>query len=389
MHRILIVVNVEWYFWSHRLSLAKALKECGFDVIIAAAIERGYQQAIEKEGFRFIPLHLQRRSSNPWHEMASLFELFRLYRTERPDLVHHITIKPVLYGSLAAKAARVPAVINTIPGLGYLFLQTGPWGSILRCCVSAAYRFALSGKHVQVIVQNPDDLRMFVSKKLIPRERINMIRGSGVNIHEFVLSSEPTGPPIVLLASRLLWDKGVGELVEASRRLKQHGVECRVVIVGEPDPENPNSIPVETLKAWHAEGVVEWWGLRNDMPTVLALASIVVLPSYREGVPKILLEAAAAGRPIITTDAPGCREIVRDGRNGLLVPPRDPVALANAIQTLISNPTLRKEMGVRSREIAVAEFSEERVIRETLDVYRKVLGPKWPESSNIKRSFWA
>ncbi len=375
---VFIVVNAEWYFWSHRLPLAKALRNHGFQVIIAASVERGYQQAIEKEGFRFIPLHLQRRSSMPLRELASLFELFRLYRKERPDLVHHITIKPVLYGSLAAKAAKVPFVINTVPGLGYMFLQNGLTGAIIRDLITCFYRLSLVGERVRLIVQNRDDLNLFLSKRVIPSHRVVVIRGSGVNVHQFVPSPEPAGTPLVLLAGRLLWDKGVGELVEASRRLKEEGAACRVVFVGLPDANNPNSIPEDQLKSWHSEGVIEWWGLREDMSSVLGSCSIVVLPSYREGVPKILLEGAAAGRPIITTDAPGCREIVRHGENGLLVPARDPVALADAIRALISNPGLRKEMGQRSRQIAIAEFSEERVLNETLAVYRELLGDQWP-----------
>ena len=388
MPNILIVVNAEWYFWSHRLPLARALRDHGCQVIIAAAVERGYQQAIEKEGFRFFRLQLRRQSSNPWREIVNLLELFRLYRKQRPDLVHHITIKPVLYGSLAAKAACVPLVINTIPGLGYLFLQTGLRGSILRYVASSAYRLALSGKHSHVIMQNPDDLRMFVSKKLVPVDRVTLIRGSGVNIHEFVPSPEPPGLPVVLFTGRLLWDKGLQELVEASRLLKKDGIRCRVVIVGVPDPENPNSVSEETVRAWQMEGIIEWWGLRNDMPKVLSLSAIVVLPSYREGVPKFLLEAASAGRPIITTDVPGCRETVVQGENGLLVPPRDPVALSRAIRTLVCNSNLRKEMGIRSREIAVSGFSEERIIEETLNVYRTLLGPKWPQSKAINCCSW-
>lgn len=376
--RILIVVNAEWYFWSHRLSLAKALQAHGCTVVIAAAVERGYQSAIEGQGLRFIPLHLQRRSISPSAELASLHELFQLYRRERPDLVHHVTIKPVLYGSLAARVSGVPAVINTIPGLGYVFMESN--GRLLREAISAVYALALSGRHVRVIFQNPDDRQIFVSRKLVSPERAVVIRGSGVDVYRFVPSPEPSGIPIVLLASRLLWDKGVGELVEASRRLRQDGVSCRVVLVGVPDDENPNSIPVAMLEGWHAEGVIEWWGLRDDMPNVLRQATIVTLPSYYpEGVPKILLEAAAAGHPLITTDTPGCREVVHHGENGFLVPVRDATALADAIRVLLQDARLRVPMRAKSRELAVAEFSEERVLDETLRVYRELLGAQWPE----------
>jgi len=383
--RILLVVNSEWYFWSHRLSLAKALRDAGCDVVVVAAVERGYDESIVAEGLRFIPLRLQRRSMAPHWELASIWELFHLYQRERPDLVHHVTIKPVLYGSIAAKAARIPLVINAIPGLGYMFLGSGWHGRLRQQMALAAYRVALSGQQTRVIFQNPDDRALFVSRSVVPINRTVLIRGSGVDVSQFVPSPEQAGLPIVLLASRLLWDKGVGELVEASRHLKKDGIACRVVLVGVPDPGNPKAIPVSLLEHWQAEGVVEWWGLRNDMPEVLKASSIVVLPSYREGIPKILLEAAAAGRPIVTTDTPGCREVVCHGENGLLVPPYDSKALAQALQRLLQDPVLRAQMGMRSRTIATSEFSKAQIIKETLSVYSELLRERWPQSSQITR----
>lgn len=383
--RILIIVNAEWYFWSHRLSLAKALQAQGFEVVVAAAVERGYRTAIEDQGLRFIPLRLQRRSTSVVKELASLWELINLYRAERPSLVHHVTIKPVLYGSLAAKLAAVPAVMNTVPGLGYVFLRAGwrPW--LLRQLISVMYRVALAGNSVRVIFQNPDDRDSFIANKLVAPQRTRLIRGSGVDIHRFTPAPEPAGTPIILLASRLLWDKGLAELAEAARLLQQKGVACRVVIVGVPDRENPNAVPATTLEAWQSEGIIEWWGLRDDMPRVLQMTSIVVLPTYYpEGVPKILLEAAACERAIVTTDVPGCREIVRHGDNGLLVPPRNARALADALETLLCDPALRARMGQRGREIVVAEFSEEQVIRETLTVYRDLLGQHWPQAEGVQ-----
>src|SRR5215470_11932293 len=207
--RILLVVNSEWYFWSHRLSLAKALRDAGCKVVVAASVERGYDESIVAEGLRFIPLRLQRRSMAPHWELASIWELFQLYQRERPDLVHHVTIKPVLYGSMAAKAARIPLVINAIPGLGYMFLGSGWHGRLCQQATLAAYRVALSGQHTRVIFQNPDDRALFVSRSVVPINRTVLIRGSGVDVSQFVPSPEQAGLPIVLLASRLLWDKGV------------------------------------------------------------------------------------------------------------------------------------------------------------------------------------
>lgn len=373
--KILLVVNAEWYFQSHRLPIARALRRRGDEVIVAAGEERGGGAAIEKEGIEFVPLRLRRRSLNPLRELAALIELVKLYRERRPDLVHHVTIKPVIYGSLAARAAGVPAVVNAIPGLGYVFAGSGLVRGLLRGAVEAAYRLALSGQRTRLIFQNPDDRKHFLERGLADAERSVVIRGAGVNVEEFTPSQEPSGTAVVLLAGRLLWEKGIGELVEAAKRLRSADVACRVALVGVPDPENRGSIPVETLREWQANGWIEWWGLRQDMPQVLASAAIVVLPTYYpEGVPKTLLEGAAAGRPLVATDMPGCREIVRPGVNGILVPPRDPAALADAVQALLRDPDRRREMGERSRRIAVEEFSEERVVAETLAIYDQMLG---------------
>jgi len=378
--RILIVINADWYFCAHWLPLAKALQAKGCEVVVAATLERGERDTIEAEGFEFIPIHIRRRLTAPWWELASLWELFRLYRKKHPDLVFHMTIKPVIYGSVAARLAGVSSVLNAIPGLGRIFLGSGARGRVLRWAALWAYRIALSARRVRVIFENPDDQKTFVSLGLVTQERTILIRSRGVNIDQFSPSLEPDGIPVVLLASRLLWDKGVGELVEASRQLRSMGVNCRIVLVGIPDPENPNSVPTHTLEGWRADGIIEWWGLRNDMPAVLEMATIVVLPSYYpEGVPRILLEAAASGRPIVTADAPGCREIVRNGENGLLVPTRDSEALAEAIGLLLRDPALRARMGIQGRKIAVTEFSEQQVIGDTLAVCQELLGDRWPQ----------
>lgn len=376
---VLIVVNVDWFFWSHRLTLAKAAQEAGCRVTVAAGVERGYDEAIRREGLRFVPLDLDRSSRAIGRELTSIRSLVRLYRWEKPDLVHHVTIKPVLYGSLAARLSRVPAVVNAISGLGYMFSAGSRTGRLREYAASAAYRLALGGDNTRVIFQNREDRALFLERGLVPERRTVLIRGSGVDLSRYTATPEPDGIPTVLLASRLIWDKGIGDLVEAGRRLKSRGRKFRLVLVGLPDTANPNSIPIEDIQRWQQEGVAEWWGQRDDMPEVMRMANIVTLPTfYREGVPKVLLEAAAAGRPIITTDAPGCREVVRHGENGLLVPARDPAALTEALDRLISDPGLRQRMGLRSREIAEAEFGERQVIDQTLTLYRELLGALWP-----------
>ncbi len=372
--KIIIVVNADWYFWSHRVALARRLQSLGCEVVVAAAEERGRREDIEAMGFRFIPLSLQRRSTSIVRELGALREMYALYRAETPDLIHHVSIKPVLYGSIAARLAGVPAVINTIPGLGYMFLGTGLMACLRKLAASIAYLVALSGRRTQVVFQNPDDRNWFVRHRLVPASRAHVILGSGVDVDRFRATPEQPGEPVILLASRLIWDKGIGELVEASRRLRARGIVCRVVMVGAPDDENPNSVPAETLKQWHEEGVIEWWGLRQDMPEIYASATIVALPTcYPEGVPLTLLEAAASGRAIVTTDTPGCREVVRDGVTGLLVPARDPQALTDALAYLLQHVERRAAMGAAARELAVREFSEAKVIAQTIAVYEQLI----------------
>jgi glycosyltransferase involved in cell wall biosynthesis len=302
----------------------------------------------------------------------------RLYRRIRPDLVHHVSPKPVLYGSLAARAVSRAAVVNAISGLGYAF--TSAWrAALLRPIVTLLYRAALAHPRSRTVFQNHEHYHQFIEAGLIRRDRAVMIRGSGVDCDLFRPTPEPTGRPVVVLAGRMLWDKGIQEFVDAARHLRASDAAVRFALVGWRDPDNPRGVPEAQLEAWAREGVVEWWGHREDMPAVLAAATLVVLPtSYPEGTPKILVEAAACGRAIIASDAPGCREVVRHDVNGLLVPVRDGAALARAIETLVAAPALRARFGQAGRAIAVAEFSDRLVVRETLALYRELLGGGWP-----------
>jgi glycosyltransferase involved in cell wall biosynthesis len=372
--RALIVVNADWYFWSHRLSLARALRGAGYEVTIVAGEERGFRGRIEETGFRFVPLRIRRGSTNPLRELLTLLDLIRIYRRERPDVVHHVSIKPILYGSLAAKLSRRPAIINAVTGLGHVFLP-GVRQSLLGRVSARLYRYACAGDRTIVLCQNPDDRAALVALGAVEPERTALIRGSGVDMDQFFPRPEPAGPPVLLFCGRMLWDKGAAEFVEAARALKTAGVTHRAVVVGIPDQQNPNSVAGETLEGWEREGIIEWWRLREDMPSVFAAATIVVLPTYYpEGVPKVLIEAAAAGRAIVASDTPGCREIARQGVNAELVPPRDAAALAAAIRRLLEDPRRRAAYAKAGRAIAVEEFSEQRVLGETLDLYTRLLG---------------
>ena len=371
--RILFLITEDWYFWSHRLDLARAAKHAGLEVLIATRVQ-DHGTRIEKEGFGLVPIRMRRRSRQPLRELLAIIELIRLYRREQPDLVHHVGMKPMLYGSIAARLAGVPAVVNAFAGLGYAFIADHQPARLFRGLIGRALRWALALPRSRVIVQNDTDREQLTRAGIVQPSQVVVIHGAGVDVKAFNPTPEPAVTPVVLLASRMLWDKGVGEFVEAVRLLKARGLDLKGVLVGMVDEDNPACIPEDQLRSWEADGVIEWRGHRDDMPRVLASAHIVVLPSYREGLPKVLLEAAACARPIVATDVPGCREIVRQNENGLLVPPRDVTALADAIATLVRDQAMRLRMGVCGREIVLQEFSSDRIAGETIALYRDLLG---------------
>jgi len=370
--RLLFVVNHADFFLSHRLPIALAARERGYDVHVAT-MPTPAAGRLADYGLPWHELPLEVRSLNPLRDLVLLRHLCRLYKQLRPDVVHHVTIKPVLYGGLAARLTSVPAVVNALSGLGYVFLVGGLKGRMLRAGIQRVMRYALGHHNAVLILQNPDDASDFVTRRIVEKGRIVLIKGSGVDLNEFTPSPEPGEPLLVVLPSRMLWDKGVGEFVEAARTLRKNGVVVRMALVGDIDVNNPASLTRAELEAWQREGDVEWWGHRTDMPEVFRKAHVVCLPSYREGLPRVLIEAAAAGRPIVTTDVPGCREIVRDGHNGLLVPARDGGSLAGALERLLGDRALRQRMGVAGRHMAEAEFSIEMVIDRTLTLYDELL----------------
>ncbi|MGB4116658.1 MAG: glycosyltransferase family 4 protein [Polaromonas sp.] len=369
--KLLFLVTEDWYFCSHRLPPARAAMAAGYDIIVATRVgSRGAD--ITSEGFKLIPIDLQRRSRNPFRELTAIAQIVMIYLRERPDVVHHVAMKPVLYGSFAAFIVRNSTVVNALAGMGFLFTSGSRQATILRMVVSRLFRFLLNSGRNLLILQNPDDAAMLVNGGIVKAERIRLIKGSGVDVQRFAPMPETQSAPVVMLPSRMLWDKGVGEFVEAARMLRTRGVAARFVLVGHGDPDNPASIPECQLKAWHDSGVVERWGHCEDMPATLAKAHVVCLPSYREGLPKVLLEAAACARPLIATDVPGCREIVRHGENGLLVPLRDVPGLAQAMARLLGNFELRHTMGQKGRAMVESEFSEMKVAKQTLAVYHEL-----------------
>ena len=370
--RVLYLVTEDWYFVSHRLGLARAVRDAGCDVTVVTRT-RDHADAIRREGFRLVSFLLPRSKLSFVSEFKSIVNLVRVYRQERPDLVHHVALKPSLYGSLAALLASVPAVVNAMTGLGFVF-TAGHWlRGVLQPLVRITGRLLLSRANSRIIVQNPNDMETLETAGIIRRGRASLIRGSGVDLVEFPPQPDPEGVLTVAMVSRLLWNKGVGELVEASRILRGRGLKVRTLLIGMPDPEIPTSISEEQLCEWHDDELVQWWGYRDSITDVWRQAHVAVLPSYREGLPKSLLEAASCARPIVATDVPGCREIVRPGENGILVPVRDARSLADALETLLRDRELRQAMGAKSRALVERHFHQDRVVSETLDVYESLL----------------
>jgi len=368
--KLLFVVAEDWYFWSHRLPIARGALRNGYEVIVATRVG-AHGQKILDEGFRLIPLRLSRESYSPLNEFPAIHQLRQIYRNEKPDIIHQVGLKPILYGSIAALGRTNLRVINAFGGLGYLGASSTLKAKCLRIAIWGAYGFLLKRHNSRVLLQNHEDERLVVTKLRVPPEKVVVIRGSGVDLDLFQPSQEPNGTPMVLLAARMLWNKGIEEFVGAARILRTKGVAARFVIVGDTDPGSPSAIPRQQLVDWQgSRAVVEWWGHQQDMPEVLRQASLVCLPSHGgEGVPKVLIEAAASGRAIVATDVPGCREIVRQDVNGILVPPRNSLALAAVIEELLKDPVRRLQMGKHGREIAAKEFSEETVVRQTLALY--------------------
>jgi glycosyltransferase involved in cell wall biosynthesis len=371
--RALFIDNEVNDFYRERVYLARRLQSAGFEVHVGLPpASRG--EDISQEGIEVHPIYLRRTSTRLYDEVRSCVSLFRLYRRLRPTMVHHITLKPALYGGIAARIAGVPAMVSSLTGLGYLFTTRNLKVRFLRSVVTKGLRFAFGHQCHRVLFQNPEDRNCLLERCNLDSNHAVVIKGSGVNLHIFSPKPEPDGLPVVLMASRLLWTKGVGEFALAAQTLKGRGMKARFVLAGEPDPSHPSSVPAQVLEQWHNSGDLEWLGWRWDIRTVILQSHIICLPSYYgEGVPRVLIEAAASGRPIVTTDSPGCREVVRHEQNGLLIPAGDVKALEAAISRLVHDAPLRSAMGSRGREIAVSEFSIERVWQEHLMAYRSLL----------------
>jgi len=374
MPKVLFTAHWDWVLYQFRLPLAAALQEHGYDVALVCPSGR-YIEKIEKSGFRWIRWDVQRRSMNPFREVQSIARLRRIYTRELPDIVHHFTIKPNLYGTLAVQTLgrKQACVINTFSGLGFLFSDK-PQAKLMAYLITPLLRTVSHNSSVWTAFQNRENMETLCSHGIVPPDRALLIQSSGVNINVFHPDGklERSHPPKVLFAGRLLWDKGIREFVTAAEILHSDGIAAEFWIAGERDPGNPQCIPTDVFQAWKQSSALRWLGHVEHMPELLREVDIAVLPSYHEGVPRFLLEAAASGLPVVATDIEGCRTVVRHRENGILVPVRDAKALADAIAALVRNPQVRQEMGRVSREIAVRDFDEQKILQQWLEFYERV-----------------
>ncbi len=372
--KVLLVANTGWYLYNFRLPLAKALRSQGATVVLISPWD-SYVEKLQEEGFWWIELDLNRRSVNPFLEIYAILRLLLIYLVEKPDIVHHFTIKCVIYGTLAAKMSGIKSVINAITGLGYVFINNQLKARLLRLVIKPLYFLILNAKRCRVIVQNQDDLDLLVQQKLVSLNKIDLIKSSGVNLQRFKPRRDQrlNGPVSVLLASRIVGDKGVYEYVAAAKQLKQKGYAVTFKLAGGLYLGNPTAVSEEALSDWSSDGTIEWLGHVDDIENVILDSDIVILPSHGgEGVPKILIESAAAGKPLVATDVSGCRDVIESGITGYLVPPKDADALASAIESLVNDADLRDRMGIAGRAKVSAEFDVKIVIKKTLDVYKQM-----------------
>ncbi|MDY0272045.1 MAG: glycosyltransferase family 4 protein [Advenella sp.] len=368
--KILFVVNNPAFFLSHRLPIALKAKEEGYEVAVATMPGEAVAQIVA-HGLTHFVIPMSRSGMNPFAELKTIYALCRLYRRYRPDLVHLVTIKPVLYGGIAARLARVKAVVYAISGLGFIFTRQRKGVDWVRQITQLLYRLALGHANSRVIVQNDNDRQILLDIGAMQETQAVKIRGSGVDVTVFATQPEPEKPVVVTMAARLLKDKGVMEFVKAAGISARCGSEIRWQLAGTPDPGNPASVSQADMESWGT--AVEVLGEVKDIANLYAQSHIVALPSYREGLPKSLVEAAACGRAVVTTDVPGCRDAIAVGKSGLLVPVRDAQKLYEAVARLAADDNLRLSMGKEGRILALEEFDIRKVVARHLAIYRELL----------------
>lgn len=377
--KILFNITEDWFFSSHFLGRALAAKEAGYSIFVLTK-ENAHKKIIESHGIKFCALPYNRKSINPIYEFFILLRTIHFYRIIKPDIVHHVAAKPIIYGSIAANLCKIRSVLNAPVGLGFVFSSDTLKAIILRPIVKFFLKKFINShnginKKNKVIFENFDDLNYFIEMGAVKSEFACVIRGAGVKVNSLLHKNKNKNNkrlPIITLVSRMLKDKGVREFVAAASKLNSQKMYGRFLLVGDIDPLNPTSLSKSTLKRWNDDKVIEWKGWVQDIEKILKDTDILCLPSYREGLPKALIEGAACGLPIVTTNTVGCRDVVEDGVNGFLVPIKNIDQLANKILELILNKSLREKMGKESHKIALSKFSESKINLQTLEIYNEL-----------------
>jgi glycosyltransferase involved in cell wall biosynthesis len=374
MPKIILVANTDWYLYNFRFSLIKSIEAKGITPILVSPSGK-YVDIFKKQGWQHYDWPVGRKSIFPWEEIPAVNRLKAIYEQVQPDLVHHHTNKAVLYGTMAARSGNIP-VINSIPGTGYVFSSNTLKAQILRPITEGMFSaFIRTYKNQQMIFENRGDMAHFIKKKFIPGEKATLIPSVGVDMTKYNHTPpKPTDMPIFAFIGRMLWGKGVGVFVDAAKLLKEQNVNCRMVLVGLPDYDNPDYVPTETLQKWHEEGIVEWWGWRDDMPATYQSIDVLTQPTqYGEGVPTTLIEASASRRAVIASDWPGCREVIKHNKTGLLVKPGDAADLAEKITQLTAHTELRSELTENAFTLVQEKFSTDHVNEETMGVYGRLV----------------
>lgn len=359
------------------MPIAEAAKVRGFDVVIGYGESGGADlKVLKQKGFSLKHIPMQRGNINLFNDLITLFKIWIFFRREKPDIVHLVTIKPYLYGGIISRLISVPCLVSAVSGLGTLFVSDNFKSKFLRFFLYPIYKFAFNHFNQKIIVQNKDDLRLLEEWGVLNPNKVKLLKGSGVKLENFVNLNEPDGVPTICFAARLLRDKGVYEFVNAAKVLKEKGIEARFLLAGDLDISNPTGLNHEDLNIIKKEGYVEILGYYKDIPKLYNQSHIVCLPSYREGLPKGLIEAAAASRAVVTTDVPGCRDVIIPNKTGLIVPVKNSEKLANAIHWLINHPKERAAMGRAGRELAEKEFLIEKIVQHHLDIYNDLIKKK-------------
>ena len=374
--RLAYLITEDWYFRQHFLALATAARDAGHEVhVLCRTGERGPRaaEAIKVAGLALHDIGFARSGLDPFKDLATRRQITDAYRDLRPDIVHHVALKPIIHGQAAARDAGIGARVNFLPGFGHVFTAGGMKARLLRPLVSRALAIALAGESVGLMAMNRDDQAQIAALARAEASSVTVLPGTGVDLNRFQPAPEPSGAPIVTYLGRFLRDKGLGDLVEAGRLLRGRGIAVTIRLVGAPDPSNPASVKPGELDSWRREPFIDIRPWTDDVPSVWRDSHLAVLPSYREGFGMSLAEAAACGRALIATDVQGCREAVLDRRSGLLVPPRDPIALAGAIETLAFEPTLRHRFAAAARHDAVERLSLEHINQTVLRLYATAL----------------